>query len=68
MVWIRKGLNPCGVFKSNGVVYLTTNFLMNIDLNSEDEVEQLRASVDFLVDLCDTVSPVRGNLVTFLMS
>ncbi|KAK9210578.1 hypothetical protein WN944_002949 [Citrus x changshan-huyou] len=27
------------------------------DLNSEDEVEQLRASVDFLVDLCDTVSP-----------
>lgn len=43
-------------------------FLMNIDLNSEDEVEQLRASVDFLVDLCDTVSPVRGNLVTFLMS
>lgn len=41
---------------------------MNIDLNSEDEVEQLKASVDFLVDLCDTVSPVRGNLVTFLMS
>ncbi|KAL9445499.1 hypothetical protein AB3S75_018488 [Citrus x aurantiifolia] len=27
------------------------------DLNSEDGVEQLRASVDFLVDLCDTVSP-----------
>lgn len=26
MVWIRKGLNPCGVFKSNDVVYLTTNF------------------------------------------
>ncbi|KAB1211970.1 hypothetical protein CJ030_MR5G023722 [Morella rubra] len=29
------------------------------DLNTVDETEQLRASVDFLVELCDTVSPVR---------
>ncbi|EXB42941.1 hypothetical protein L484_013964 [Morus notabilis] len=28
------------------------------DLSNEDELEQLRASVDFLVELCDTVSPV----------
>ncbi|KAG8651876.1 protein MULTIPOLAR SPINDLE 1 isoform X2 [Manihot esculenta] len=27
------------------------------DLNIEDEVEQLRASIDFLVELCDTASP-----------
>ncbi|XP_021814009.1 protein MULTIPOLAR SPINDLE 1 isoform X1 [Prunus avium] len=28
------------------------------DINSEDEMEQLRASVDFLVELCETNSPV----------
>ncbi|XP_057969060.1 protein MULTIPOLAR SPINDLE 1 isoform X1 [Malania oleifera] len=28
------------------------------DFNIEDETEQLRASVDFLVELCNTVSPV----------
>ncbi|KAJ4709552.1 Protein MULTIPOLAR SPINDLE 1 [Melia azedarach] len=28
------------------------------DISIEDEVEQLRASVDFLVELCDTFSPV----------
>ena len=28
-------------------------------LTEEDETEQLRASVDFLVELCDSVSPVR---------
>ena len=27
-------------------------------------MEQLRASVDFLVELCHSVSPVRRNLVT----
>ncbi|XP_031273355.1 uncharacterized protein LOC116131825 [Pistacia vera] len=31
------------------------------ELSYEDQVEQLRASVDFLVELCDTVSPVRGT-------
>ncbi|XP_065850487.1 protein MULTIPOLAR SPINDLE 1 [Euphorbia lathyris] len=31
------------------------------DLNSEDEVEQLKASVDFLVDLHDTASPVQES-------
>ncbi|KAJ4845825.1 hypothetical protein Tsubulata_008234 [Turnera subulata] len=32
------------------------------ELNSEDEVEQLRASVDFLVELCDSASPMEdGN-------
>jgi hypothetical protein len=36
------------------------NFLVIIaDSNTEVETEQLRASVDFLVELCDTVSPVR---------
>ncbi|XP_048227493.1 protein MULTIPOLAR SPINDLE 1 [Ricinus communis] len=29
------------------------------DFSSEDEAEQLRASIDFLVDLCDTASPVQ---------
>lgn len=28
------------------------------DFNEVDEVEHLRASVDFLVELCDTFSPV----------
>ncbi|XP_068310862.1 protein MULTIPOLAR SPINDLE 1 [Pyrus communis] len=28
------------------------------DTNSEDEMEQLRASIDFLVELCETDSPV----------
>ncbi|KAJ0091099.1 hypothetical protein Patl1_14555 [Pistacia atlantica] len=32
------------------------------ELSYEDQVEQLRASVDFLVELCDTVSPAKeGN-------
>ena len=36
------------------------------DFNSEDETEQLRASVDFLVELSDTVSPVRLLHLLFL--
>ncbi|GFS36062.1 multipolar spindle 1 [Actinidia rufa] len=34
--------------------------------NSEDETEQLRASVDFLVELCDNVSPVNVEETNFL--
>lgn len=52
------------VLKQERCLFDLQTFVMNIDLNSEDEVEQLRASVDFLVELCDTVSPVGGNLVT----
>ncbi|ONH98757.1 hypothetical protein PRUPE_7G265000 [Prunus persica] len=33
------------------------------DINSEDEMEQLRASVDFLVELCETGSPVEETNV-----
>ncbi|CAB4288876.1 unnamed protein product [Prunus armeniaca] len=33
------------------------------DINSEDEMEQLRASVDFLVELCETSSPVEETNV-----
>lgn len=40
------------------------------DCSGEDEIEQLRASVDFLVELCDTVNPVKVRyflaLYTFL--
>ncbi|PSS21044.1 Argininosuccinate lyase [Actinidia chinensis var. chinensis] len=36
------------------------------DCNSEDETEQLRASVDFLVELCDNVSPVNVEETNFL--
>ncbi|CAK9315088.1 unnamed protein product [Citrullus colocynthis] len=33
-----------------------------LDFNEDDEVERLQASVDFLVELCDTYSPVgEGN-------
>ncbi|RYR76856.1 hypothetical protein Ahy_A01g001383 isoform B [Arachis hypogaea] len=31
---------------------------LTLGLTEEDETEQLKASVDFLVDLCDSVSPV----------
>ncbi|XAR66742.1 hypothetical protein NMG60_11013066 [Bertholletia excelsa] len=34
------------------------------DCNSEDEIEQLRASVDFLVELCDAVSPEKVHSLT----
>ncbi|KAL4654410.1 hypothetical protein ACB092_01G376300 [Castanea dentata] len=34
------------------------------DLNADDETEQLRASVDFLVELCDTVSNVEESSFT----
>ncbi|KAJ0091096.1 hypothetical protein Patl1_14558 [Pistacia atlantica] len=35
-------------------------------LSYEDQVEQLRASVDFLVELCDTVSPAKeGNFANW---
>ncbi|XP_030932325.1 protein MULTIPOLAR SPINDLE 1 [Quercus lobata] len=34
------------------------------DLNADDEIEQLRASVDFLVELCDTVSNVEKSSFT----
>lgn len=34
--------------------------IANADTNSEDEMEQLRASIDFLVELCETDSPVRS--------
>ncbi|KAK3000615.1 hypothetical protein RJ639_020286 [Escallonia herrerae] len=39
------------------VLYLI--FLSVEEYNGEDEMEQLRASVDFLVELCDTVSSPR---------
>ena len=32
--------------------------VVGADMNSEDEMELLRASVDFLVELCETASPV----------
>ncbi|KAK3189721.1 hypothetical protein Dsin_029282, partial [Dipteronia sinensis] len=32
------------------------------EFNCEDELEQLRASVDFLVKLCETVSSVRAEM------
>lgn len=35
--------------------------ISSADINSEDEMEQLRASVDFLVELCETNSPVRST-------
>ncbi|KAJ0030243.1 hypothetical protein Pint_14364 [Pistacia integerrima] len=36
------------------------------ELSYEDQVEQLRASVDFLVELCDTVSPAKeGNFANW---
>ncbi|XP_044463616.1 protein MULTIPOLAR SPINDLE 1 isoform X2 [Mangifera indica] len=36
------------------------------ELSYEDEAEQLRASVDFLVELCDTVSPAKeGNFASW---
>lgn len=35
--------------------------ISSADINSEDEMEQLRASVDFLVELCETGSPVRST-------
>ncbi|KAF8389237.1 hypothetical protein HHK36_025930 [Tetracentron sinense] len=38
-----------------------------LDLNSEAEIEQLRTSVDFLVELCDSVSPVRVHYFGFLL-
>ncbi|KAF8400504.1 hypothetical protein HHK36_013802 [Tetracentron sinense] len=42
-----------------------------LDLNSEDEIEQLRTSVDFLVEICNSVSPISlyrgGNLRTQAM-
>lgn len=31
------------------------------DIYSKNEAEQLRAAVDFLVELCDTTSPGRVN-------
>jgi hypothetical protein len=31
------------------------------DIYSKNEAEQLRAAVDFLVELCDTTSPARVN-------
>ncbi|KAK7849054.1 protein multipolar spindle 1, partial [Quercus suber] len=34
------------------------------NLNADDEIEQLRASVDFLVELCDTVSNVEKSSFT----
>ena len=30
-----------------------------VELSNEDELEQLKAAIDFLVELCETVSPVR---------
>ncbi|XP_058206994.1 protein MULTIPOLAR SPINDLE 1 isoform X3 [Rhododendron vialii] len=36
------------------------------DCSGEDEIEQLRASVDFLVELCDTVKPVKVEETKFL--
>lgn len=39
----------------------------NTELSYEDEAEQLRASVDFLVELCDTVSPVTERLTEFFL-
>ncbi|KAH7854240.1 hypothetical protein Vadar_011633 [Vaccinium darrowii] len=36
------------------------------DCSGEDEIEQLRASVDFLVELCDTVNPVKVEETKFL--
>ncbi|OMO98327.1 hypothetical protein CCACVL1_04251 [Corchorus capsularis] len=39
---------------------LKRHFCLNITgFNDEDQAEQLRAAVDFLVDLCDTSSPVQ---------
>ncbi|RVW96173.1 Protein multipolar spindle 1 [Vitis vinifera] len=34
------------------------------DIVCEDETEQLRASIDFLVELCDTASPVENSNFT----
>lgn len=34
------------------------NCCENVELNWEDELDQLRASVDYLVELCETVSLV----------
>ncbi|XP_057501653.1 protein MULTIPOLAR SPINDLE 1 [Actinidia eriantha] len=42
------------------------DFSDKCDCNSEDETEQLRASVDFLVELCDNVSPVNVEETNFL--
>ncbi|KAI8565729.1 hypothetical protein RHMOL_Rhmol03G0283900 [Rhododendron molle] len=36
------------------------------DCSGEDEIEQLRASVDFLVELCDTVNAVKVEETKFL--
>ncbi|KAF7146954.1 hypothetical protein RHSIM_Rhsim03G0258100 [Rhododendron simsii] len=36
------------------------------DCSGEDEIEQLRASVDFLVELCGTVNPVKVEETKFL--
>ncbi|KAL5547533.1 hypothetical protein UlMin_002764 [Ulmus minor] len=35
------------------------------DISNDDELEQLRASVDFLVELCDTVSPAESNFANW---
>ncbi|XP_047326204.1 protein MULTIPOLAR SPINDLE 1 [Impatiens glandulifera] len=39
----------------------TTRRLCYSDCNSEDEIEQLRASVDFLVEICGTDFPVKSS-------
>ncbi|KAJ4957968.1 hypothetical protein NE237_025079 [Protea cynaroides] len=33
----------------------------NLELSREDQIEQLSTSVDFLVEICDTVSPVEDS-------
>ncbi|KAH7546157.1 hypothetical protein FEM48_Zijuj01G0170700 [Ziziphus jujuba var. spinosa] len=61
----RRKKTGCSVQGRCLSVLLTSICITSAALSNENELEQLGASVDFIVELCNTVSPVRSHNFVF---